>query len=69
LSHNHPQRGSELSHADVRLTYQLYRALKLLNVEILDHIIVGATTFSFQERGWMKEPWLALHAQTSGQHG
>ena len=63
LSHIHPQGGSEPSHADVRITYQLYRTLKMLNVEILDHIIVGATTCSFQERGWMKEPWLALRAQ------
>lgn len=52
----------EPSHADVRITYQLYRTLKMLNVEVLDHIIVGATVFSFQDRGWMKEPWLALRA-------
>jgi DNA repair protein RadC len=32
LSHNHPQGGSEPSHADVRITYQLYRTLKMLNV-------------------------------------
>ncbi|HEU4627277.1 MAG TPA: JAB domain-containing protein [Steroidobacteraceae bacterium] len=61
-AHNHPQGGCEPSHADVRITYQLYRVLKMLDVELLDHIIVGESVLSFQERGWMREPWLALRA-------
>jgi hypothetical protein len=62
LGHNHPQGGCEPSHADVRITYQLYRTLKMLDVEVLDHIIIAERALSFQERGWMKEPWLALRA-------
>jgi DNA repair protein RadC len=62
VGHNHPSGACEPSHADVRITYQLYRTLNMLEVELLDHIIVGETALSFHERGWMKEPWLALWA-------
>jgi DNA repair protein RadC len=62
LAHNHPQGGCEPSHADVRITYQLYRTLRMLEVDVVDHIIIGERALSFQERGWMKEPWLALRA-------
>jgi hypothetical protein len=34
----------------------------MLGVDLLNHIIVAETVLSFQERGWMKEPWLALRA-------
>jgi DNA repair protein RadC len=61
-AHNHPSGGCEPSHADVRVTYQLYRMLKVIEVELLDHIIVAERMLSFEERGWMKEPWLALRA-------
>jgi DNA repair protein RadC len=60
LGHNHPSGGCEPSHADVRITYQLYRMLKVIEVELLDHIIVAEKVVSFQEKGWMREPWLAL---------
>ena len=62
-AHNHPHGGCAPSHADVRITYQLYRTLKMLEVELLDHLIVGATVLSFADRGWLTEPWLALHAE------
>jgi DNA repair protein RadC len=34
--------------------------LKVIEVELLDHIIVAEKVVSFQEKGWMREPWLAL---------
>jgi len=61
-AHNHPSGGCEPSDADVRVTYQLHRILKVIDVELVDHIIVGETLLSFQEKGWMREPWLALRA-------
>jgi len=63
FAHNHPSGGCEPSDADVRITYQLYRMLNMLGVALLDHIIVGQTVLSFQEKGWMREPWLALRAR------
>jgi hypothetical protein len=45
------------------MTYRLYKALKMHDVELLDHIIVGGMTLSFQDHGCMKEPWLALRSQ------
>jgi DNA repair protein RadC len=62
-AHNHPQGGCEPSQADISLTSRLYRALKMIDVELLDHVIIGAQVFSFYSRGCLREPWLALHAQ------
>jgi DNA repair protein RadC len=63
IGHNHPQGGCEPSGADVSITSRLYRALKMIDVELLDHIIIGTQVFSFYDRGYLREPWLAMHAQ------
>ena len=62
IAHNHPGGDCEPSHADVRITYQLYRTLPMLEVELLDHMIVGKSVLSFASRGWLQAPWLSLHA-------
>lgn len=52
IFHNHPSGVNEPSQADIRITERLKKALELVDVRILDHIIVGgATTTSFAERG------------------
>lgn len=54
LAHNHPSGVAEPSQADRDLTKQLQKALALVEVRVLDHIVVGdGTTVSFAERGWM----------------
>ena len=41
LAHNHPSGNPTASLTDIRLTQKLKELLKLLDVEVLDHIIVG----------------------------
>ena len=50
LAHNHPSGNPEPSSADKQVTSILVKAGKLLDVQVLDHIIVGDKTyFSFRE--------------------
>jgi DNA repair protein RadC len=41
LAHNHPSGVATPSQADLEITTQLAQALKLVEVQVLDHIIVG----------------------------
>ncbi len=51
LAHNHPSGLSAPSESDKRITKRLIDALKLVDVRVLDHIIVGDTCYSFAEEG------------------
>lgn len=52
LAHNHPSGVAEPSEADKLITKKLQQALNLIDVNVLDHIIVGCgTTYSFAEYG------------------
>ncbi len=52
VAHNHPSGVSEPSQADRLITDKLVKALKLIEVKVLDHIVVGGSdTYSFAERG------------------
>lgn len=52
FAHNHPSGSAEPSHADEILTTHLKRALALVDITVLDHLVVGAqSTVSFAERG------------------
>jgi DNA repair protein RadC len=52
LMHNHPSGTVQPSAADVALTQTLKEALRLIDVRVLDHIIVGgAEALSMAERG------------------
>lgn len=52
LAHNHPSGVAEPSQADEYLTQTLQNALKLVDVRVLDHIVVGrGHTVSMAERG------------------
>lgn len=54
LAHNHPSGVAEPSHQDRQITNKLREALKLVEVRILDHIVIGDTeNVSFAERGWL----------------
>lgn len=54
LSHNHPSGYSEPSEEDRRVTSQIEKAAKLLELRLLDHVVVGkGSTVSFAERGWL----------------
>lgn len=52
VAHNHPTGDASPSPEDIHLTRQLVRAGKLLNIEVLDHIVVGHQQYvSLKERG------------------
>jgi DNA repair protein RadC len=52
LAHNHPSGAAEPSKADEVLTQTLTRALALIDVRVLDHLVVApAEVVSFAERG------------------
>jgi DNA repair protein RadC len=52
FGHNHPSGVCEPSRADELLTQNLKRALALVDVRVLDHIVVaGDKAVSFAERG------------------
>jgi len=52
LAHNHPSGLAEPSDADKSITKRLSKALSLLDIDTLDHMIVGNTeVVSFAERG------------------
>lgn len=41
MTHNHPSGDPTPSQADIELTKQLQKALSLVDVRVLDHIVVG----------------------------
>lgn len=52
FAHNHPSGNPNPSDADIELTKQLKKALKLVDIRTLDHIIVAhSKTYSFAEHG------------------
>lgn len=53
FAHNHPSGYAEPSDADRRITERLKKALALVEVRVLDHLIVGSKEIvSFAEPGW-----------------
>ena len=52
LVHNHPSGDPSPSEADKRITKNLTDALKLVQINVLDHVVVGAGShFSFKDNG------------------
>lgn len=41
LAHNHPSGDPQPSEDDIKITEQIIEASKIINIEILDHIIIG----------------------------
>lgn len=54
ICHNHPSTDPTPSPEDVTLTRKLAQAAQLLDVELLDHVVIGGTqTVSLKDRGLM----------------
>lgn len=52
LGHNHPSGESEPSPEDIAITQRLKEAGELLGIPVLDHLVLGESSFySFKERG------------------
>ena len=55
LAHNHPSDQMRPSWSDIELTKQVVQAGKLFDIDVVDHLIVGASTFySFADEGKLK---------------
>ena len=51
--HNHPSGDCTPSREDIEVTKRLVEAGKILNIEVLDHIIVGDRYASLKEKGYL----------------
>ncbi len=51
LAHNHPSGVCEPSQADIRITERLQKALGLVDIRVLDHVIVGDGINCLSEQG------------------
>lgn len=51
LAHNHPSGVCEPSQADIRITERLRKALGLVDIRLLDHVIVGDGVTCLSEQG------------------
>jgi DNA repair protein RadC len=57
LAHNHPSGDADPSEADLRLTRRISEASRILQIQLLDHVIIGQPIngrqgyFSFKEAG------------------
>lgn len=52
LYHNHPSGDPEPSQADISITRRITEVLKLIDVRVLDHFVVGSQgSVAFSERG------------------
>lgn len=52
LAHNHPSGDATPSHADITITQVLKDALRLVDIRVIDHIIIGdGHIISFAEQG------------------
>lgn len=52
ISHNHPSGHLKPSHHDEQVTTQIQRALSLLDIDLIDHIIIADNRYySFAEKG------------------
>lgn len=51
LCHNHPSGDTMPSNEDITVTRKLIEGGKILNIEILDHVIIGDNYYSMKEKG------------------
>jgi DNA repair protein RadC len=57
IAHNHPSGSLDPSSDDLRLTRHLFAACRLVNINLLDHLIIGESEnpYSFADHGLMAE--------------
>lgn len=54
IAHNHPSGNLKPSEKDFAITLKIQEALRLIDVELLDHFIITDTDYaSFAECGWL----------------
>ena len=55
IAHNHPSNSLQPSEADLELTKKIKEAGKLLDINLLDHLILGTDDnyISFANEGWL----------------
>ena len=54
FAHNHPSGVSEPRAADKHITDILQKALRLVDIDVLDHFVIGdGEVVSFAQRGWL----------------
>ncbi|MGY5957391.1 DNA repair protein RadC [Kosakonia sp. BK9b] len=54
LAHNHPSGDPLLSRSDYQLTKDIQKVMRLLNIVVLDHLVIGSHgIFSLAEKGLM----------------
>lgn len=51
VAHNHPSGDTEPSPEDINSTVALRKALQQMNIQLLDHFIVGETILSMRQEG------------------
>jgi len=56
FAHNHPSGVSKPSDNDIELTITLRNILKVINVKVLDHLVIGESVVSFADSGLMADP-------------
>ena len=56
LVHNHPSGNTKPSNADRAITKKIKDALKMVDIEVLDHVIIteGEDYFSFSDEGLLR---------------
>ncbi len=58
LLHNHPSGNPEPSAADIQITNKIVEAGKIMNIEVLDHLIIAKREFtSFAERNLLQKKY------------
>jgi DNA repair protein RadC len=53
LVHNHPSGETEPSSRDIDLTRKLKEILQVVDVQVLDHLVIGNTVLSMADSGYM----------------
>ncbi|MDR2558214.1 MAG: hypothetical protein LBC86_01520 [Oscillospiraceae bacterium] len=61
IAHNHPYGSCIPSRADVDITRELYKFLKTLEIELIDHVITGRDgVWSMRERETFPDTWKCI---------
>lgn len=64
FAHNHPSGVADASHADISITHYLQKALELIEVRVLDHLIIGEKDVeSLAEQGHLLSNGLDLNEE------
>jgi DNA repair protein RadC len=54
LAHNHPSGALQPSRQDIILTRKLFLICNYMQIQLLDHLVIGDGSFSFADNGLME---------------